>query len=187
MSRLISSPLTCGTRVASFARVAGFTLLELLVVLVIVSIIFTFAMLSFGGDDIAEMMEKEVHRLETLVRLATDESVIRGQELAIRFTGDGYEFMVLQQSGWQIPENDRLLRAYELPPEVQLRLQVEGDAPVFPDQQSDENAVTPQVFILSSGEVTPFTAVFESRQSPAQFHLDVSVMGDISTERTQTL
>jgi general secretion pathway protein H len=169
------------------ARIAGFTLLELMVVLVIVGIIFTFAMLSFGGDDIAEMMEEEVHRLETLVRLAADESVIRGQELAIRFTGEGYEFMVLQQSGWQIPENDRLLRAYTLPSEVLIRLQLEGDEPVFPDQQSDENAVTPQVFILSSGEVTPFTAVFESRQSPAQFHLNVSVMGKIDTERTQTL
>ncbi len=166
---------------------AGFTLLELMVVLVLVGIIFTFAMLSFGGDDIAEMMEVETRRLETLIRLAADESVIRGQELAIRFTGEGYEFMELQEAGWQIPENDRLLRAYTLPPEVLIRLQLEGDTPVFPDQQSDENAVTPQVFILSSGEVTPFTAVFESRQSPAQFHLDVSVMGDINTERVQTL
>ncbi|NNJ94973.1 MAG: type II secretion system minor pseudopilin GspH [Halobacteria archaeon] len=166
---------------------AGFTLLELMVVLVLVGIIFTFAMLSFGGDDIAEMMEEETRRLETLIRLAADESVIRGQELAIRFTGEGYEFMELQETGWQVPENDRLLRAHTLPPEVQVRLQVEGDAPVFPDQQSDENAVTPQVFILSSGEVTPFTAVFESRQSPAQFHLDVTVMGEINMERAQTL
>ncbi len=158
-----------------------------MVVLVLVGIIFTFAMLSFGGDDIAEMMEEETRRLETLIRLAADESVIRGQELAIRFTGEGYEFMELQETGWQIPGDDRLLRAYTLPPEVLIRLQLEGDAPVFPDQQSDENAVTPQVFILSSGEVTPFTAVFESRQSPAQFHLDVSVMGDINTERVQTL
>lgn len=165
---------------------AGFTLLELMVVLVLVGIIFTFAMLSFGGDDIAEMMEVETRRLETLIRLAADESVIRGQELAIRFIGEGYEFMELQEAGWQVPENDRLLRAYTLPPEVQVRLQVEGDVPVFPDQQTDENAVTPQVFILSSGEVTPFTAVFESRQSPAQFHLDVTVMGEINTERAQT-
>jgi general secretion pathway protein H len=165
---------------------AGFTLLELMVVLVLVGIIFTFAMLSFGGDDIAEMMEKEAHRLETLVRLAADESVIRGQELAIRFTDEGYEFMVLQTSGWEIPQDDRLLRARTLPPEILLRLQLDDDAPMFPDQQTDANAVTPQVFILSSGEVTPFTAVFESRRSDAQYHLDVSLMGHITTERAET-
>ncbi|MGB5261121.1 MAG: type II secretion system minor pseudopilin GspH [Gammaproteobacteria bacterium] len=165
---------------------AGFTLLELMVVLVLIGIIFTFAMLSFGGDDIAEMMEEEMHRLETLIMLAADESVIRGQELAIRFTGEGYEFMVLQTSGWEIPQDDRLLRAHSLPPGVQLRLQLEDDAPVFPDQLSDENAVTPQVFLLSSGEVTPFVVVFESRQSTAQYHLNVSLMGNITTERAET-
>ena len=45
------------------APAAGFTLLELMVVLVLISIIFTFAMLSFGGDDVAELMEQEVRRM----------------------------------------------------------------------------------------------------------------------------
>jgi len=166
---------------------AGFTLLELMVVLVLIGIIFTFAMLSFGGDDIAELMEEETRRLETLIRLAADESVIRGQELAIRFTDEGYEFMALQKGGWQVPANDRLLRAYTLPPKVLLRLQLEGDAPVFPQQSDEEEAITPQVFILSSGEVTPFAVVLESRQSPARYHLSVSLMGHIETEYEQTL
>ncbi len=169
---------------------AGFTLLELMVVLVLIGIIFTFAMLSFGGDDIAGMMEDESRRLETLIALASDEAVIRGEELAIRFHNDGYEFMELQQAGWKVPENDALLRSHMLPPGLEVRLQLEGDSPVFPGQDGDgdtEEAVTPQVFILSSGEVTPFSVVFESRQSPAQYHLTVSVMGDIVTERGHTL
>jgi len=166
---------------------AGFTLLELMVVLVLISIIFTFAMLSFGGDDVAELMEREVHRLETLVALAADEAIIRGDELGIRFTEDGYEFMLLQQNGWQIPQNDRLLHAYTLPDVLALRLQLEGDAPVFPGQPTDDDAITPHVFILSSGEVTPFTVVFESTESTAQYHMNVSIMGNVITERGQTL
>jgi general secretion pathway protein H len=179
-----------GHSVAPSRVAAGFTLLELMVVLVLIGIIFTFAMLSFGGDDIAELMEEETRRLETLIRLAADESVIRGQELAIRFTDEGYEFMELQKDGWQVPANDRLLRAYTLPPEVLLRLQLEGDPPVFPrqtDESDKEEAITPQVFILSSGEVTPFAVVLESRQSPARYHLSVSLMGQIETEHEQTL
>ena len=38
-------------------RSAGFTLLELMVVLVLIGIIFSFAVLSLGGDDYAELME----------------------------------------------------------------------------------------------------------------------------------
>lgn len=171
------------------ARVAaGFTLLELMVVLVLIGIIFSFAMLSFGGDDIAEMMEEETRRLEALIALAADESVMRGEELAIRFTDEGYEFMVLQEAGWAVPENDRLLRSYDLPEQVEIRLQLEGDPPVFPGSPDDDREnVTPQVFFLSSGEVTPFTLVFESRQSRARFNLSVSLMGNIETERGQSL
>jgi len=169
------------------ALAAGFTLLELMVVLVLISIIFTFAMLSFGGDDVAELMEQEVRRLETLVVLAADEAIMRGDELGIRFTEDGYEFMLLQQDGWQMPQNDRLLHAYSLPDVLALRLQLEGDAPVFPGQPTDDDAITPHVFILSSGEVTPFTVVFESTESTAQYHMNVSIMGNVITERWQTL
>ncbi|MGB5541107.1 MAG: prepilin-type N-terminal cleavage/methylation domain-containing protein, partial [Gammaproteobacteria bacterium] len=40
-------------------RPAGFTLLELMVVMVLIAIIFSFAALSMRGDDIAEIMERE--------------------------------------------------------------------------------------------------------------------------------
>ena len=187
MSELIHSPATHNRPVAFSVRNAGFTMLELMVVLVLIGIIFTFAMLSFGGDDIAELMEGETRRLAALVRLATDEAVMRGDEFGIRFTDEGYEFLVLQQTGWQTPVDDKLLRSYSLPADVEMRLQLEGDAMVYPGVPSDEDAITPQVFILSSGEVTPFTVVFESVLSPARFDMDVSLMGNVLTERSESL
>ena len=53
---------------------AGFTLLELMVVLVLIGIILTFAVLSLRGDKLAEEMERESRRLATLVSLANDEA-----------------------------------------------------------------------------------------------------------------
>ena len=44
--------------VSAARRSAGFTLLELMVVMVLIGIIFSFAVLSLGGDDYAEMMEQ---------------------------------------------------------------------------------------------------------------------------------
>ena len=43
------------------------------------------------------------------------------------------------------------------------------------------------MFFLSSGEVTPFTLVFESAQSDTQYALSVSYLGEITTERGKAL
>jgi len=164
-------------------RSAGFTLLELMVVLVLIGIIFSFAMLSLGGDDLGEMMEQETRRLVTLLGLASDEAVLRGEELAVHFTAEGFEFLVLQDTAWQPTGEDGLLKAYTLPEGITLRLEVDGDPPGLAarDDEADE-ALTPQVFILSSGEMTPFTATLQAHDSTTRYRLSASVLGQLDWE-----
>ena len=184
--------------VSSVRRSAGFTLLELMVVLVLIGIIFTFAMLSFGGDEYAELMEQESHRMTTLLELASDEAVLRGEELAVLFSEDGYEFLVLIENRWQTTEGDGLLKAYTLPAGVELRLEIEGEPPILTasateaddvdEEDRDENEpLEPQVFILSSGEMTPFTVILESRQSRFRYHLTATLLGSVNWEVEETL
>ena len=172
-----------------------------MVVLVLIGIIFSFAVLSLGGDSIADLMEQETRRLATLLELANDEAVLRGEELAVNFTEDGYAFLVLLNNNWQAPNDDSLLKAYELPAGVELRIDVEGEPPELnnlaggPEAAADtaeagEDAgeiLQPQVFILSSGEMTPFSVTFMSSQSYYRYHLDVSLLGKISWEVEETL
>lgn len=171
---------------------AGFTLLEVMVVLVLIGIIFGFAVLSFSGDDLAGTLEQETRRLMTLINLANDEAVMRGEDFAMRFTDDGYTFLMLRPDGWQEPENDRLLRARTLPAGISVAIEVEGELQ-DPDKigneksgdeksgdgkSGDEEHVSPQVFILSSGEMTPFAAIFSAEQSRYRYHLVVSQLGE---------
>ena len=167
-----------------------------MVVLVLIGIIFTFAVLSFGGDDLAEAMEREAYRLATLVSLANDEAVLRGEELAMRFTGDGYEFLLLGEAGWLSREDDRLLKPHTLPPGLSLRVEVDGDPPGLQlseeddgskEQDDKDTVITPQVFILSSGEMTPFSAIFEADQSRYRYHLTISLFGEPELEVEETL
>ena len=172
-------------------RSAGFTLLELMVVLVLIGIIFSFAALSLRGTDISDLMEHETRRLATLLELASDEAILQAEEMAVNFTEDGYEFLVLHGNNWQSPGDDSLLKAYSLPAEIELRLEVEGEPPELDnfaaqeegDSDADEaEKLTPQVFILSSGEMTPFTVTFRSFQSDYRYHLTVSLLGKVSWE-----
>ena len=173
-----------------------------MVVLVLIGIIFTFAMLSVGGDNIAEEMKRETQRMVTLLNLASDEAVLRGEELAVLFSEDGYEFLVLNVNRWQPSGEDGLLKAYTMPADIELRLEIEGEPPILTalasgtddtddkDKDEDEDELEPlkpQVFILSSGEMTPFTVILESRQSRKRYHLTASLLGAMSWEVEDTL
>jgi len=171
------------------------------VVLVLIGIIFTFAMLSLGGDDLGELMEQETNRMMTLLDLASDEAVLRGEELAVLFSEDGYEFLVLnnEDGRWQRTGEDGLLKAYALPADIELRLEIEGEPPILTaaaaggvDEVQDdildvEADLQPQVFILSSGEMTPFTVILMSPQSRLRYHLTASLLGTLSREVEETL
>jgi general secretion pathway protein H len=182
--------------VSPVRRSAGFTLLELMVVLVIIGIIFTFAMLSLGGDDLGELMEQEINRMTTLLELASDEAVLRGEELAVLFSEDGYEFLVLHEGRWQATAEDGLLKAYSLPADIELRLEIEGEPPILTaaaaadeevvEEEDEEEDLQPQVFILSSGEMTPFTVILTSPQSRLNYLLTASLLGSLSWEVEET-
>jgi general secretion pathway protein H len=165
----------------------GFTLLELMVVLVLIGIIFTFAVLSVGRSDQAEAMQRETRRLATLIGMANDEAVIRGEELAIHFTETGYSFLGLRVDGWQELQDDDLLKPYTLPAGIRVRIEVEGDPPGLGQRdkkktEDTEDTLTPQVYILSSGDMTPFSATFETDQSPVRYHLTATMLGKLDWE-----
>ncbi|MGD2112886.1 MAG: type II secretion system minor pseudopilin GspH, partial [Gammaproteobacteria bacterium] len=155
---------------AAHGRAAGFTLLELMVVMVLIGIIFSFAVLSMRGDDVAELMQEEARRLQTLLVLANDEAIIRGEEIGVRFEDNGYEFLVLALDGWQAPDDD-LLKPHTLPADITLQLELGNEQALDTDAEEPGEEPPPQVLILSSGEMTPFTLIFESRLSDYRYQL----------------
>ena len=82
---------------------------------------------------------------------------------------------------------------------MNLRLEIEGEPPILTasavkeeeaeddDSREEEEELQPQVFILSSGEMTPFTVILMSPQSRLRYHLTASLLGSISWEVEETL
>ena len=71
----------------------GFTLIEILVVLVIVGILMSVAFLSFGilGDD--RGLDREARRLASLIELVSEEASTQGRDFGIEFMTGGYRFV----------------------------------------------------------------------------------------------
>jgi general secretion pathway protein H len=161
------------------SRQRGFTLIELMVVLVIVGVILTFVALSAGGDSRAEEMEREARRLLALLELASEEAVLRNEQLAVRFGESDYEFMILDQGQWTPLSDDRPLRPRELPPGVRLRLELEDNPP---PSLVAEDSESPQVFLLSSGEMTPFILTFSAEETEKNFVVKASLLGRLELE-----
>ena len=132
---------------------SGFTLLEVLVVLVIISIIVSLAVISI--DTGPEELRREGDRLASLLELAAEEAVMNGREYRAVLRRHSYSFERLQAGKWQ-PVEEELFRPRPLPPEMSLQLFLEKREVPLNDEESPEAAQSGALLLLSSGEITPF-------------------------------
>jgi len=100
----------------------GFTLLELLVVLVIVGITLGAVALNANPGQ-RQQLYNEAQRLALLMQLARDEAIVRNQAIAFESDTQRYRFLIRQNNEWRPLLGDELLRerAYRIAP-LNLRM-----------------------------------------------------------------
>ncbi|KMQ74313.1 type II secretion system minor pseudopilin GspH [Marinobacter subterrani] len=140
------------------ARHTGFTLIEILVVLVVVGLLASLAIFTMGGSSQQRELENEVQELYLLMQTASEQAVLNNQELGLRLDEDGYQFVAFQdQSGDWKASGERLFRARSLPEWLTVTKFIESDIPRL---ASSEDRLLPDVVFFSSGETTPFELEF---------------------------
>lgn len=134
-------------------RPAGFTLVEILVVLVIVSALSGIVVANFPAFTRTADFDEEVRRLSALLDLLTLEAQSQANEYGFRPTETGYRFYVYDEMerGWQELE-ERPFQPRELDEGMSITLKVESSELAL---ITDDDTVPP-VLVLSSGEMTPF-------------------------------
>jgi general secretion pathway protein H len=169
---------------------SGFTLIELLVVLIIIGIVISQVVVSIHGDDIQERMETEMQRINALLRLAREEAVMQGEEIALRVNEDNYAFEVLTDKGWQPISDDKIFRERKVVEGTELALKVDDLEIDFGKQQEEAGAdkiPPPRIFILSSGEIMPFELILRTLDQSVQFSLKAEQDGEIKLITPETV
>jgi len=151
----------------------GFTLLELLVVVLIIGLLTSMAVLGVQGRSDRERLEDEAERLIERMRLGREEAVLQSQSLGLLFASGGYRFLALDDERWR-RHQDSLFQPHELPEGMRLAVDIDGidvelatlDAQTGDETETgagaregndnpDDEPVRPQIFFLASGEILP--------------------------------
>jgi general secretion pathway protein H len=125
----------------------GYTLLEILVVLVILGVLSGFVVLNLRGNNPADLLEQDARRLSSLIRSQCEDALLSGRSTGVHINEQGFRFEVVFEHGWR-SHPDPLFRPRSWSVPLHARLDVDGR----PAHASDE----PQVLCLLSGELTPF-------------------------------
>lgn len=143
-------------------RSKGFTLVEILVVVVIIAIMVSLAVLSIGVTGRDSQLDDESRRIAGLVDLLHDRALLEGRDFGLRVEPTSYEFVVYdpRRDRWMPLIQDQEFRRRTLPKGVSFQLELDSQVVVIKaldrDLPSDAELPGPQIAIAASGEGTPF-------------------------------
>ncbi|WP_317451655.1 type II secretion system minor pseudopilin GspH [Pseudomonas sp. PSB18] len=126
-------------------RCRGFTLLELMVVLVLIGVLAGTVSLAIGPSPAREARQQALDFIRVVQQLR-ERAVLDGLEYGVWVQPRGYQALRLDARGWTA-----VAAMHRLPEGMTLGLEQDGHAWVL-----DEMPGAPQLLMLSSDEISPF-------------------------------
>ncbi len=153
----------------------GFTLLEVMVVVVIISILLTFVTLSVNNNNAMRQVQLEAERITYLLQLAQEQAILQGQTIGVELLPRGYRFYQLRANTWQSLNRDDTFFNRQLPPAMSFSLYSEDRAVLL-----DDIDPLPQLLLLSSGELVPFRVLLHlDSEADALWQIQAKLTGEI--------
>lgn len=181
------------------AFMRGFTLIEIMIVLVLIGIMVSLVQFSFQSNPLENELKKASSRFAGTFTVAAEYSTLNNVELGILIEDNRYQFLGFDGKKWAAFEDNELLSETELPEHLQMVLNLEGlpidenalitsetfkleDESLFDEgddfKESDKNKkLIPQIVILSGGEISPFTLTFSASDEFDESDIAYNVTG----------
>lgn len=178
----------------SAAHSRAFTLIELLVVMVIIVIITSMVMLSFGILEGEQNLQREARRLTTIVELANDEAEIQGRDFGLEVMQNSYRFVEFDPflNQWHEVIGDDVLKPRELEEGLEFELFIEERRVLLDveaaetEREEDDTDLTddyaPHILIMSSGDVSPFELTLLRASDRSELTINMTLAGELEIE-----
>lgn len=185
-----------GPAISQPSSVSGFTLLEVLVVVTLLALFASMTLPMMGRNPSGEDLDYQGERLRNTVQILSENSLFRGELLALRVDADTYQPMQydVTERAFLDMAGDEALAGYTLPSQYLLEWQLADEessdeqtlayaanALSEPDTKEEETP-SPQIFFFPSGESTPITLLLRDSEQNRELRLIVDPAGRVVIE-----
>ncbi|MES9938241.1 MAG: type II secretion system minor pseudopilin GspH [Sedimenticola sp.] len=160
----------------------GFTLLELLVVVLIIGLISGLATLSVGSVGNDRRLKTEAQRIVNRFSLAMQESILQGRPVGVTLHPTGYGFLVALHDGWVAPDADFSPRKGALPETWRLVQLTGEDTDRYLNDSKQDNRPVPDLLFLPTGEISPFELLLHDPNAESHIRITGLASGQINFE-----
>ncbi|THB68214.1 MAG: type II secretion system protein GspH [Gammaproteobacteria bacterium] len=188
----------------------GFTLIEIMVVVVIIAIMAGASTMMVTGRGRSAKFEKEARRLALVLDQLSQEAIFKYMQIGVVFEEDGYSFMVLdEESGqWQpYSGSEKMFKPQTLKDDIKLELNIDGaetgimssstikELTIIDEEElnkvdietEEEKKILPQVFMFSSGEMSDFEVTLTQKGSDDYYVISGNLASGIKFRTAEEL
>lgn len=157
------------------SRTKGFTLIEILVVILIIGITFSVALLAFGDFGASRKIRSAAEGFAQFLQVTHERALLESTTLQIQLKQTGYTIQRLNaQNRWQ-PLKNTYYRPHSLPPKTIISV-------AYGSKKPDQLVI----IMSASGDMTPFKVHFGSAEKTRMATVIGNENGSISFNDTDT-
>mgnify|MGYP000106078130 CR=1 FL=1 len=152
----------------------GFTLIEVMLVTVLIGVMISAVQFTFSGNKPEQLLQQHSARFAGIFDVAAEYGLLNNVELGLFIDDNSYQFLGYDGVSWTPIADNPLFEVFTLPEGLEMTLQLDDlpieepllfDSTLFNDEEDElseeeEKKIIPQVYILSGGDITPFSLIF---------------------------